>query len=296
MTKIKGALLFITLTLMSAQINAQVKDSAGAKSSWMPKLHIPKLNFFKKDSASTKAVAIKKVVTIDHSIQDTSKHDFNVSMLKNGVKTFWKKTFVDFTNNNISLLAGLSVNKQNITTGNYSSNFSYDLANYNKDVYKPGYYGGFRVDGKYKAKNDYSFIVSLNKIVAGTNYKDGIGLKPLLGTYSKFKAEDQFFTISTAFHYKKLISFGDTSKRKFFIVAGPSIDMRLSGQSIDNSINNNYHRFLLRADLGVEFDNRSNYTLFMHYKHGLTSFTKAPITNNLSSFEIGAFIKATDLF
>ena len=79
-------------------------------------------------------------------------------------------------------------------------------------------------------------------------------------------------------------------------MAGPAIDTRLSGQSADNLVNNNYHRFLLRADIGIEYENKSFYTLFMHYRQGVTSFTKSPVSTHLNSLEIGLMIKASDLF
>jgi hypothetical protein len=78
-------------------------------------------------------------------------------------------------------------------------------------------------------------------------------------------------------------------------VAGPSIDTRLSKQSTDNLVNYNYRRFLLRADIGLEYENQSFYTLFMHYKQGVTSFTKSPISTHLNTLEIGLMIKASDL-
>ena len=74
------------------------------------------------------------------------------------------------------------------------------------------------------------------------------------------------------------------------------MDTRLSEQSADNLVNNNYSRFLLRADVGVEFENKNFYTLFLHYKKGVTSFTKSPISSNITSLEIGMMIKASDLF
>ena len=69
-----------------------------------------------------------------------------------------------------------------------------------------------------------------------------------------------------------------------------------SSLSVHNLVNNNYARFLLRGDLGFEFENKNFYTLFLHYKQGLTSFTKSPIKTNVNSFELGMMIKASDLF
>lgn len=219
-----------------------------------------------------------------------------VAKFKQDFSKSWDKVFVNFTDNKVYLLAGMSFSKQTVTTGNYASSFNYNLGDYNKNVFKPGYYAGFRVDGKYNQKHNYSFAASLNKLSTGTNYKQTGELPLFIGEFSNFKADDQFFNLSIAAHYKKLIVLGDTAKYKFYVVAGPSIDTRLSAQSADNLVNNNYQRFLLRGDLGVEFDNNGYYTLFLHYKQGITSFTKAPIKANVNSVELGMVIRASDLF
>jgi hypothetical protein len=46
----------------------------------------------------------------------------------------------------------------------------------------------------------------------------------------------------------------------------------------------------------VEYDNSGYYTVFVHYKQAISSFTKAPIRTNLNSIEIGMQIKASDIF
>lgn len=202
----------------------------------------------------------------------------------------------NFTENQFSLFAGMNFSKQNISTGNYVSNFNYYLEDFQKNAFKPGYFAGVRMDGKFQQKHLYSISVGLHKITTGTNYVESIRLSPFLGSFSKFKAEEQFFNLSIAAHYKKLIPLGDIAKRKLYFVLGPSLDTRLSGQSNDNKVNANYHRFLLRGDLGLEFDNQSYYTLFVHYQQGLSSFTKAPISTNFNSVELGMMLKASDLF
>ena len=138
--------------------------------------------------------------------------------------------------------------------------------------------------------------MSLNKIATANNYKDNKSLPPFLGSFSNFKADDQFLNLSIAMHYKKLLAISDTSKYHFYFVLGPSLDTRLSAQSADNLMNNNYARFLLRGDVGFEFENKNFYTLFLHYKQGLTSFTKSPIKTNVNSFELGMMIKASQWF
>lgn len=216
--------------------------------------------------------------------------------LKKNFKASWDKTFVNFTDNSTYLLAGMNFSNQGITAAGYNSGFNYNISENTASGFKPGYFAGFRVDGLYKDKHNYSFQVSLNKIVTANNYKDTKSLPPFLGSFSNFKADDQFLNLSMALHYKKPLNISDISKYQFYFVLGPSLDTRLSAQSADNLVNNNYARFLLRGDVGFEFENKNFYTLFLHYKQGLTSFTKSPIKTNINSFELGMMIKASDLF
>ena len=217
-------------------------------------------------------------------------------VFKKKFKASWNERFINFTENSIYLQAGMGFSKQTISSGSHNSNFNYNLSDLNSNVFKPGYYAGFRVDGKYKEKRNYSFGMVLNNLVTGNHYKDSKTLSPFIGSFSNFKADDRFLNLSIAAHYKKQLTITDTSKYVFSLVIGPSLDTRLSEQSADNLVNKNYSRFLLRADVGVEFENKNFYTLFLHYKQGLTSFTKSPIKTNVNSFELGMMIKASDLF
>jgi hypothetical protein len=88
----------------------------------------------------------------------------------------------------------------------------------------------------------------------------------------------------------------DTTKYKFYFVVGPSVDVRLNKQSLDNQINNNYRRFVFGYTVGAEFDNNSYYTLFLHYNHNINSLTKSPVQANMSSLNLGVFVRAKDLF
>ena len=234
--------------------------------------------------------------TTDTSTSTSARLLKNFTSVKAGFCKTWNRTFVNFTDNNVSLLAGMSFSKQSIKDAGYNSSFNYNLNDYNKNEFKPGFLAGLRVDGKYNKVHDYSLAFSLNKIAAGTNYKESGSLAPFIGTFSHFKADEQFFNLSIAAHYKKLIPIVDTSKFKLYVVVGPSLDTRLSGQSTDNLVNNNYQRFLLRGDLGLEFENHDYYTLFMHYKQGITSFTKSPIHTNMNSVELGMMMKLNDIF
>lgn len=218
-----------------------------------------------------------------------------VQAFKLNAKKEFTKVFTDFKGNNIFVFSGIGLSKQYVNAGGYNSNFNYDLAN-NKSAFKPGYFLGMRVDGIYKEKHLYSLAISLDKISTGNEYANSTSLQPFLGNFSRFKADDQFLNFSVSAHYKKLLPYKPNERSKFFVVAGPTIDTRLSGQSADNLVNNNYHRFLLRADVGIEYENKSFYTLFMHYKQGVTSFTKSPVATHLNSLEIGLLIKASDLF
>jgi len=246
--------------------------------------------------AQAQASTVKGKSTTDTSISTSARLLKNLTGVRTSFCKTWNKTFVNFTDNNVSLLAGMSFSKQTIKDAGYNSSFNYNLNDYNKNEFKPGFLAGLRIDGKYNKVHDYSLAFSLNKIAAGTNYKESGSLAPFIGTFSHFKADEHFFNLSIAAHYKKLIPIVDTSKYKLFVVVGPSLDTRLSGQSTDNLVNNNYQRFLLRGDLGLEFDNHGYYTLFMHYKQGITSFTKSPIHTNMNSVELGMMMKLNDIF
>jgi hypothetical protein len=216
-----------------------------------------------------------------------------VKFKKDFTKT-WNKVFVDFTDNNVMLMAGMNFAKQNIRANDYTSPFIYAVEQ--KNVFKPGFFGGFRVDGKYKEKHPYAVAFSLNKYVAGANYKESKSVEPFIGGFSNFKAAEQSLSLNMTALYKKLIPISDTAKYQFYVVAGPSLDIRLSGQGIDNKVNNNYRKMFLRAQLGVEFENKDFYTLFFHYKQGFHSITKSPIQTGFNNFDLGMLIKASDLF
>jgi hypothetical protein len=207
-----------------------------------------------------------------------------------------QKSFANILENKLSIFAGINMSKQNIHVGNFNSKFNYNIEDYQNNTFKTGYFLGFRIDGNETLKNKYDFSMSINKIVAGTNYSTGNTLSPFLGSFSKFKADDNFFIINLNSHYKKQILADKEYKRKLYVIAGPSIDFRLSKQSMDNQVYNTYRNFLFKADIGLEFDNQTYYTLFVHYKHALHSFTKEPIMTNINSIELGTIIKASDIF
>jgi len=217
--------------------------------------------------------------------------------VKDNVKNYqWKDSFVHFKGNDVYLFAGMNLSKQTINEQSYNSAFNYRLEDINKNAMSPGYFIGARVDGKYKDKHLYSFIFGLNKFATGANYQNRKSIDPFIGTFTNFKADQQLLTFNMAAHYKYNFVFGDTTKRKLYLVVGPSVDFRLSNQSIDNQVNKLYRPLFLKVDIGLEFDNHSYYTLFLHYKQGINSITKTPVNTNLNSIELGMLIKANDLF
>jgi hypothetical protein len=219
-----------------------------------------------------------------------------IQKLKKNFINSWNKVFINFTENETYLLAGVNYAKQEIKSTDYNSSFYYNLNNYSENVYKKGYYAGLRLDGLYKETHSYSLAFMLSKLYTGTYYKDAKIMNPISESFSNFKADNQFLNLGITLHYKKLFAISDTSKYKFYVVGGPCIDARLSKQSIDNEVNKSYNRFLLSGEIGTEFNNNNLYTLFLHYKKNLVSFTKAPIKTNLSTVEIGVMIKTDNLF
>jgi hypothetical protein len=219
--------------------------------------------------------------------------DRMVKFKKDFTKT-WNKVFVDFTDNSVMLMAGMNFAKQSIRANDYTSPFIYAVEQ--KNVYKPGFLAGFRVDGKYKERYPYAVAFTLNKYVAGADYKESKPVEPFIGGFSNFKAAEQSLSLNMTALYKKIIPISDTARYKFYVVAGPSLDIRLSGQGIDNQVSNNYRKIFLRAHLGLEFVNNDFYTIFLHYKQGIHSVTKSSIQTGFNNFDLGMLIKASDLF
>lgn len=304
------------------------KDTA-TKKSFFAKLDFKKINIFKKDTTIVKAKEVlssKVKDTVATIAKDTTKKTSWLSRIgftkKKEVKTdstyvavskskevfnvkvkdttslykTMEQKFLQYTaTTTVSLLAGANFSKQNVDAGAYRSNFNYAYNDINEDVYKTGYFGGIRLDGLIQKKHEYSLGFNFSKITSGANYLSSSRLTPVVGNFSPFKAEDYFFVMNIAAHYKKLIPYGDLTKFKFYLVAGPSFDARISKVSLDNQVTNAYKQIFIKGDLGVEFNNRSLYTLFLHYNHNIGSLTKSPIQTNLNSFQLGIMVKATDL-
>ena len=100
---------------------------------------------------------------------------------KDRVQAFKKiiaKKFINFQDNDLSLFGAMSLNHQTINDKGVTApiNYLYELVN--NDRYKPGYTGGFRLDGIYKEKHHYSISVAMNRVIAGAQYKNKYNLSP----------------------------------------------------------------------------------------------------------------------
>jgi hypothetical protein len=213
----------------------------------------------------------------------------------NKLKKSLAKTFKNFTGNDVSLLGALSLAKQNINDKGITAPVNYVYNSVNNNIFKPGFSGGFRLDGIYKEKHLYTFGFTVNRISSGTNYKNKYTQSPFLDEYTHFKADNKFTTLSLAARYKKLLPINDMKQHKFYAVVGPSIDYRISAISNDNLLDGAKNRLIVNADIGSEFDNNGYYVLFAHYKLGNNLFRSlAPI--QLNRFEIGISFKVKDIF
>ena len=221
---------------------------------------------------------------------------FKDSSVANKIIVKVSKAFKHFSGNQTYLYGGIGFNKQIVNEAGFTSAFNYRLADVADNVYKPGYHAGFRFDGLYKVKHKYSLAVGFNKIASGARYLNAKRMDPVIGEFTNFKADNQLVTFHIAAHYKHLLPIADSTKYKFYLVGGPSIDFRISKQSIDNQVNNNYRSVYVGANLGVEFDNNSYYTLYLHYNRNLNSLTKSPIKTNLNMFNFGVLLKVKDIF
>ena len=211
------------------------------------------------------------------------------------IKKSFAKTFVNFTDNDFSLFGSLVLSNQTINDKGITAPVNYLYNTVNSNTFNPGYIGGFRIDGIYKEKHRYSLSFAVNRIATGNNYKNKYSLSPFIDEFTHFKADNNFTTISLAAHYKKLLPVNDMNKYKFYAVFGPSLDYKISSFSNANLMNGAGNRAIINGDLGAEFDNKSYYVLFAHYKLGV-NMTSSSVPVQLNRFEIGMSIKAKDLF
>ena len=211
------------------------------------------------------------------------------------IKKSIAKTFVDFVGNDVSLYGALDFSKQNINDNAITAPINYLYNTVNSNTYNSGFSGGFRIDGIYKEKHRYALMFGLNRIAAGSNYKNIHTLFPFIEDFTHFKADNAFTTISIAAHYKKLLPVNDMNKYKFYAVLGPSFDYKISKISDANLINCAGNRAFINLDLGAEFDNKGYYILYGHYKFG-NYISSSTVPVQLNRFEIGMRIKTKDLF
>jgi hypothetical protein len=259
--------------------------------------HLLKLNF----KTATLLVFIG-INMNDLSAQDLSLKQKDSAFLRNPskeriekIRKSFAKTFKDFVGNDLYLLGSLDLSKQNIDDKGITNPLNYLYNSVNSSNFKSGYSAGFRIDGIYKDKHPYSFIFAINRITTGNNYLNKYNNAPFLEDFTRFKADNQFTTFSVAAHYKKLLPISDIKKYKFYAVAGPSFDYKISKISNDNLVDQSSNRALINADLGGEFNNNDYYIIFAHYKLG-TNLFNSTVPVQLNRFEIGMTIKAKDLF
>jgi hypothetical protein len=269
-----------------APVVEKAKDTTIKNPSWFSKLSFSKKTKINNGSAQAKIKQVEKVKEVT-----VAKVDDTTSLYKTMQQKFLQYT----ATTTLSLLSGANFSKQTIDAGGFNSNFNYAFSDINDDVYKTGYFGGIRLDGLFKKKHEYSLGFSLAKVTSGAKYSSSTRLTPVVGSFSPFKADDHFFIMNIAAHYKKLIPYGDLKRFKFYLVGGPSVDARLSNTSLDNKVSNAYKQIFIKGDLGLEFNNQSLYTLFFHYQHNVGSLTKSPIQTNMNLFQLGIMVKATDL-
>jgi len=193
-----------------------------------------------------------------------------------------------------SLYGALTLNKQSVNDAGIYAPVNYLYSSVNGNVFKPGYSGGFRYDGISKRNNYYSLSFAVNRVSAGTFYKNRYTLAPFMEDFTHYKADNQFTTLSVAAHYKMLLPVNDMRKYKFYAVIGPSLDYKISTIAAEHLIKGAGNRAFINGDLGAEFDNKGYYVLYAHYKLG-GNLAKSSAPIQMNRFELGMSIKVKDL-
>lgn len=183
-----------------------------------------------------------------------------------------------------------SLNEKGVTT---PFNYLYDEVNNN--VYKTGFSLGIRFEGKLKRNNRYSVSVAMNQINAGAYYQNKFTLSPFIEEFTHFKADNRFTTINIATHFKHFIPLRGIKKHKFYAIAGPSLDYRISKISQESLVNGATKRAFIGGDFGAEIERDSRYLFFGHYKLG-TNLSRTTVPVILNRFEIGMCINTKHLF
>ncbi len=201
----------------------------------------------------------------------------------------------DYHNKGLSLFGTLSFNNQSINDAGINAPVNYLYNSVNNNTYKPGYSAGIRWDGLSNRNKYYTLSMAINRVSTGVNYQNKHTLAPFIEDFTHFKADNQYTTLSIAAHLNKLLPINDMRDYKFFLVAGPSIDYKISEISNENLLNGTGYRTIINGDLGVEFDNKGYYVLYAHYKLGANLF-QSTVPVRISRFDIGMSIKVKDLF
>lgn len=194
-----------------------------------------------------------------------------------------------------SLFGALTLNNQSVNDAGITAPVNYVYSSVNNDVFKPGYSGGVRYDGIYDQKHHYALSFAINRVNTGNFYQNKYSLAPFIDDFTHFKADNQFTTLSVAAHYKMLLPVNDMRKYKFYAVAGPSLDYKISSISNEQLMNGAGNRVFINGDLGAEFDNKGYYVLYAHYKLG-TNLSSSSVPVQMNRFELGMSIKVKDLF
>ena len=217
--------------------------------------------------------------------------------LKEFKKTFnktWNKSVKDFSKNEISLYGSINFSRQRINNHSIGTPFNYNYDLVNNKSYKPGFVAGARIDGLYKKKYIYAFQMSLSMVNAGNYYINKTRLEPFLGDFTQYQIDHQYAALNVSTLYKKPLFFS-TPKYKFYAVAGPGLDMRISAFSNEQQVKNTGSRLFVNGRMGIEFNDNNYYLIFLHYKHGFNLF-HSPAPVQLSSFELGIAVTTKDLF
>jgi hypothetical protein len=135
----------------------------------------------------------------------------------------------------------------------------------------------------------------MNQINAGAYYREKFTLSPFIEEFTHFKADKKFTTINIAAHYKHFIPLRRIKNHKFYAIAGPSVDYRISTISQESLVNGATKRAFIGADFGAEIERDSRYLFFAQYKLS-TNFSQTTVQVKLNRFEIGMCINTKHLF
>jgi hypothetical protein len=193
------------------------------------------------------------------------------------------------------LFGSMSLSKQSLFEKGVTTPFNYLYNEVNNNVYKTGFSFGVRLEDNLKRNNRYSVSVAMNQINAGAYYQRNFTLSPFIEEFTHFKADNKFTTFNIAAHFKYFIPLRSIKKHKFYAIAGPSFDYRISKISQESLVNGATKRAFIGADFGAEFERDKRYLFFAHYKLGANlSQTAVPVT--LYRFEFGMCINTKHLF